>query len=428
MNNQTITNQLSNIAHRDSELIISGSVKMPTRDDSGNRPLTPGEKTILDYYSPEARQIHNEIKKADEELTNCDDEFEVIGQEVKDKTIKYTQEKQDIDAELEQNQQQMDLLEQDTPSDDSDDDHPEPKRKSRKEGAKKMFSFVSIAFVAEVVTSLATINLQQETLSMDVILWRFAYILVIYVFTCILYAKYLKTGIKAVKGLLVGCFLMSLACLLHAVVLTFINIDVAAPAATADFNLNTVETAVEETANGGILANFINNPGLIEFIIATLLVFAGEILTIDVKNKQMEEPTETTQCTALSFENVDFDAVEQGIVNRQKNKLEKKQKKLLDDRNQKTVSFGSFGIKTGNRLEENKNRKEDAREAKEKAIQKEKEFIEKVHRVVYQYGNKALKRELAITLGVAVSSIKFEPILEEDVEAHFIEILDNQNN
>ena len=193
MNNQTSTDQLLTIVHRDSDLIVSGSVNMPTRDDSGNRPLTPGEKEIMGTFDPEVRQNHDEIEKADQELAKCDEEREVISQEMAKEIKDYTQEKQAVDAQLEQNQKQMDMLEHDNPADAPTAPQPKPKKKGKKEGAKKMISFVSIAFLAEVVTSLATINLQQETLSMDVILWRFAYIFVIYIFTCILYAKYLKT-------------------------------------------------------------------------------------------------------------------------------------------------------------------------------------------------------------------------------------------
>ena len=316
----------------------------------------------------------------------------------------------------------MDLLEHDNPSDAQKDPQPKPKKKGKKEGAPKMISFVSIAFLAEVVTSLATINLQQETLSMDVILWRFAYIFVIYIFTCILYAKYLKTRLKAVKGLLIGCFLMSLACLLHAVVLTFVNADIAAPVATADFNLNAVETVAEETASGGILTNFINNPGLIEFIIATLLVFAGETLTIDVKNKQVEEPAKPSYSSTQSFENVDFDAVAQENARRHREKLEREQKMLLQSRSQKTASISGFGAKMENRLEENKNRKDEISAAKILAKQRKELIDERRYSILAQYGN-LLRSDIALRLGVEVSSIKYEPVLREDIEAYDREML-----
>lgn len=417
MNNQTSTDQLLTIVHRDSDLIVSGSVNMPTRDDSGNRPLTPGEKEIIGAFDPEVRQNHDEIEKADQELAKCDEEREVISQEMAKEIKEYTQEKQAVDAQLEHNQKQRDLLDHNNPTDAPTAPQPKPKKRGKKEGAKKMISFVSIAFLAEVVTSLATINLQQETLSMDVILWRFAYIFVIYIFTCILYAKYLKTRIKAVKGLLVGCFLMSLACLLHAVVLTFINVDVAAPVATADFNLNAIETVAEVTASASILSNFINNPGLIEFIIATLLVFAGETLTIDVKNKQVEEPIEPSHSPTQGFENVDFDAVAQENARRHREKLEREQKNLLQSRNQKAASISGFGAKMENRLEEIKNRKDGISAAKILAKQRKELIDDRRYSVLAQYGN-LLRSDIAIRLGVEVSSIKYEPVLREDIEAY----------
>lgn len=251
---------------------------------------------------------------------------------------------------------------------------------------------------------------------MDVILWRFAYILVIYVFTCILYAKYLKTGVKAVKGLLIGCFLMSLACLLHAVVLTFVNVDIATPVAT-DFNLNAIETVEQETSSGSLLTNFINNPGLIEFIIATLLVFAGEIITIDVKNNDATKTPETIVSQPQKFDNVDFEAVARINANRHKAALENDQKKLLHSQNQRKASLNGFCVKMDNDLADNQKRREVINASLLLAKHKKEEMLEKRYSLLAKYRD-LLRSDLAIRLGVDVSTIDYEPILKKDIEAY----------
>ena len=416
MNTQSPTEQMLNIVRTDSDLTISGGIKLPTRNASGERSFTPGEETILLSYKEDVRENQDTINKAEDDLAKCEEERLDISQQIEKNTLKYEKQTQAAEAQFEQNKKQLEKLEQDNPNDDPKEDHPQPKQKGRKDGAKKMFSFVSIAFIAEVVTSLATINLQQETLSMDVILWRFAYILVIYVFTCILYAKYLKTGVKAVKGLLIGCFLMSLACLLHAVVLTFVNVDIATPVAT-DFNLNAIETVEQETSSGSLLTNFINNPGLIEFIIATLLVFAGEIITIDVKNNDATKTPETIVSQPQNFDNVDFEAVARINANRHKATLENDQKKLLHSQNQRKASLNGFCIKMDNDLADNQKRREVINASLLLAKHKKEEMLEKRYSLLAKY-RELLRGDLAIRLGVDVSTIDYEPILKKDIEAY----------
>lgn len=417
MNTQSSTAQMQEIIRTDSDLTISGAIKLPTRDASGQRTLTPGEETVLLSYKDDVCNNQDAIDEAEKKLSLCEDERKVIGQQIAQKTIQYKEQKRVTEAEFEENKKRLEKLEHDNPVEDTVDNRPKPKQKTKKEGGRKMFSFVSIAFVAEIVTSLATINLQQETLSMDVILWRFAYIFVIYVFTCILYAKYLKTRLKAVKGLLIGTFLMSLACLLHAVILTFLNVDTTAPTAVAEFSLGAIEAVEAETGNGGLLANFVNNPGLIEFIIATLLVFAGEIITIDVKNNAASETTETIPSRPHNFDNVDYGAIAQANANRHKAQLESDQRKLLRVHGQRTALLDDFGAKLEKDLEDNKKREEGIRASLLLAKHKKEVMLVNRYNILARY-RELLIDDLAIRLGVDASEIAYEPIQREDIEAY----------
>ena len=230
--------QILKIVNTDTNLIISKGRKLPKRDASGKRSFTYGEDEMIKPYIPELRQIQDASEEAAKELDLCNEERAIRVEQLNEETLKYKEEQQIDEKEFNKTKKQLDQLEQDE-SEQPVLDTPAPKKRVRKHGMKKFLSFMLVAFVAEIITYFATINLQKENLPMDAILWRFAYILVIYAFTCILYFKYLKTQLKSAKALLVGCFLMSLVCLLHAIAVAFINFEVSSPA-SSDFSLTSL--------------------------------------------------------------------------------------------------------------------------------------------------------------------------------------------
>lgn len=413
----TSNNSILTSVSEDVNQIISGGAQLPSRDASGKRFFNQGELKVLRTLESKVRQMLNSIKKALNELKIGEATRKMLGNELEKATMEYAREQQADEAELAKVNAQIEQLEQEIASRRQTNYDEAPKQEVKKRKMNGLLSFLLVAFIAEFVAFFATFNLQQENLSTDAIWWRLVYIGVIYVYTIILYIKYVKVRTVAVKGLLVGCILLGFICLLHAMAVTFLNLDVV-NATSAGFDLNQIES-IEEEANKGVLFDLISKPGLLEFLVATLLVFIGEIVTIDGKKGVETKTTVETGTMPLSeMEAIDFEAIAQQNTFQHITILKEKQTKLSDRCNKRTAEFNERVNAINAQLEANEQKMELAKMELEKYRLEMDALFDRVLSDLANY-RKLLLKDLAFRLGTDTTSFKYELVTKEDVLAYY---------
>ena len=255
--------------------------------DGGKRVFTYGEQERL---AQNVSSIHHSLSRINAirtEQSILNEQRDILLQSLTESSTRYQEQINDLDEELQVKEQEKQRIvaqcrHRDTGGEEPKaENHSAASRKEKRAATKKILKFILVMFIAEVVTYLATIHFQKETLSLDVILWRFVFVLAIFVYTWILYAKYLKSPNRTMKGLLFGCILMSFFSTIHSIVVAALGMVSVEPDAT--ISLNAVAQTVE--SRGGVLDFILYNPGLIEFVLATGIVFAGEAVSIDNKKK-----------------------------------------------------------------------------------------------------------------------------------------------
>ena len=415
MNTTTTNNPIMAAVGEDVNQMITGDEQLPLRDASGNRLFNLGENRILGIFEPLVRKIQNAIKKAQKELGIGEATRKILGTELQAAQEKYEKDQHVDENELAELNDYIEKTELEVNQMPLSVNNDASKKKDKKMNG--LLSFLLVAFIAEFVAFLATFNLQQENLSTDAIWWRLAYIGVIYVYTIILYLKYVKTRVPAVKGLLIGCILMGFICLLHAIAVTFLNLDVVTTT-SAGYDLTQIEPVDTET-DTSILSNLISKPGLAEFLIATLLVFVGEIVTIDGKKKEaVETPAETTSLSSEEPITIDLEAAAQQNASRHLAILKERRAKLLERCNKRTAAFEEYVNSINAQLEANELKMEQAQTDLDKNQQEMETLLEKVVSDLANY-RKLLLNELAFRLAVEVSSFKYEPATKADVKAYY---------
>lgn len=413
----TSNNSILTSVSEDVNQIISGGAQLPSRDASGKRFFNQGELKVLRTLESKVRQMLNSIKKALNELKIGEATRKMLGNELEKATMEYAREQQADEAELAKVNAQIEQLEQEIASRRQTNYDEAPKQEVKKRKMNGLLSFLLVAFIAEFVAFFATFNLQQENLSTDAIWWRLVYIGVIYVYTIILYIKYVKVRTVAVKGLLVGCILLGFICLLHAMAVTFLNLDVV-NATSAGFDLNQIES-IEEEANKGVLFDLISKPGLLEFLVATLLVFIGEIVTIDGKKGVETKTTVETGTMPLSeMEAIDFEAIAKQNTFQHITILKEKQTKLFDRCNKRTAEFNERVNAINEQLEANEQKMELAKMELEKYRLEMDALFDRVLSDLANY-RKLLLKDLAFRLGTDTTSFKYELVTKEDVLAYY---------
>lgn len=413
----TSNNSILTSVSEDVNQIISGGAQLPSRDASGKRFFNQGELKVLRTLESKVRQMLNSIKKALNELKIGEATRKMLGNELEKATMEYAREQQADEAELAKVNAQIEQLEQEIASRRQTNYDEAPKQEVKKRKMNGLLSFLLVAFIAEFVAFFATFNLQQENLSTDAIWWRLVYIGVIYVYTIILYIKYVKVRTVAVKGLLVGCILLGFICLLHAMAVTFLNLDVV-NATSAGFDLNQIES-IEEEANKGVLFDLISKPGLLEFLVATLLVFIGEIVTIDGKKGVETKTTVETGTMPLSeMEAIDFEAIARQNTFQHITILKEKQTKLSDRCNKRTAEFNERVNAINAQLEANEQKMELAKMELEKYRLEMDALFDRVLSDLANY-RKLLLKDLAFRLGTDTTSFKYELVTKEDVLAYY---------
>lgn len=415
MSTNSTKNPIQAAASEDVSQIIAGNAPLPSRDATGRRFFNLGENIILRNFEPKARQIQNAIKKALKELKICESTRAILCNQLQAEQEEYEKKQHEDEKELADLDGQIEKAEIEVASMPLHVENDTLNKKDKKSKPKGLLSFLLVAFVAEFVAFFATFNLQQENLSTDVIWWRLAYIGVIYLYTIILYLKYVKTRVLAVKGLLVGCILLGFVCLIHAIAMTFLNLDIVT-AASAGYDLTQIDSVVTET-NPSILTNLIVKPGLAEFLVATLLVFIGEIVTIDGKKmKETEVATETVDKQAEEPINI-YDIRKQNAA-RHLAILKERRVKLLERCNRRTALFGARVVSINAQLEANEQKMEQIQTDIDKNQQEMEFLLDKVVSDLADY-RKLLLDELAFRLAAEVSSFKYEPASKADVKAYY---------
>lgn len=417
MNTTSTNNPIMAAVGEDVNQMITGGDQFPSRDASGNRFYNHGENRILRIFEPKVRLIQSAITKALKELEIGEATRKILGAELQAAQEKYEKDQHADEKELADFNNKIEMAEMEIAPMSLSVKDDAPKNKDKKRKPKGLFSFLLVAFIAEFVAFLATFNLQQENLSTDVIWWRMAYIGVIYVYTIILYLKYVKTRVLAVKGLLIGCILMGFVCLLHAIAVTFLNLD-AITTTNAGYDLTQIDPAVTET-NTSILDNLITKPGLAEFLIATLLVFIGEIVTIDSKKKE-ETETIDESVNMLSEDTIviDIEDIDKHNAARRLAILKERRVKLLERCNKRTALFKEQVDNINAQLEANEQKMEQAQSELDKNQQEMEALLDKAVSDLAKY-RKLLLNELAFKLAVEVSSFKYESATKADVKAYY---------
>lgn len=418
MKKSSTNDSILNDVNKDVNQIITGVTQLPWRDGSGKRFFNLiVENRIIRFYENTVSQLQKAINKTLGEQTIGEITRHMLSTELQKATDKYTEDQQADESKLADIDSQLEKLEQEVASTPTHVEDDVPKNKDKKRKSKGLLSFLLVAFIAEFVAFLATFNLQQENLSTEAIWWRLAYIGVIYVYTIILYLKYVKTRILVIKGLLIGCILLGFVCLLHAIAVTFLNLDVVTTA-SASFDLNQIEP-IEAEDTSDILSNLISRPGLVEFLCATLLVFTGEIVTIDSKKTEVSEDiTETISISTDELGSFNFDEANRQITLQHIAILKGKRSKLLERCNKRTKEFNNYVNSINAQREANEQKMEQAQTDLDKYQQEKETLLDKVVSDLAGYRTHLLEK-LAFRLAVEKSSFKYEPATKSDVKVYY---------
>lgn len=411
MNNTPFQDLLKSALREDVSHILSKVQALPSRNPIGVRSFTIGENRILQTFESKELEIKNKIKESSNELECQKHTLKTYHDELNEKVEKFKQDNREVQEEIEKVSSERKKIEEEVASSPLSgiDETPPKQQKIRKTNG--LFSFLLVAFIAEFVAFLATFKLQQENLSTDAIWLRGIYVFVIYIYTIILYIKYVKTHNKVVKGLLAGCFLLGFVCLLHAIAVTFLNLDVVSTT-SAVYDLNNIEP-IDTTISTSIISNLISRPGLAEFIIATMLVFLGEIVAIDDNKNTSNNSIETSiQSQEPSIE--DIYAVGKQNAIRQIAIYRDKEKKLYETGNKSTTMANDYVNSMSRQLEATTQKMKIASIQLEESKLEEDDLNNKKVSLIAEY-DKLLASELACSLNVDVSTIKYEPATKDDI-------------
>lgn len=421
MNSTTTKNPILTAVGEDASQTITGGTQLPSRDASGNRFYNIGENRVFRIFEPKVRLIQNAIKKALKELGICEATRKILGAELQAAQKKYeTEQRADEEKHAKLDDQietaEMEVAPMPLPVEDE-----APKKKEKKNREYGWLSFLLVTFVSEFVTTLATFDLQREALSSGAIWWRIGYVLVIFYYTVHLYKKYMRTGQLSIKAALIGCILLSFVSLLHAIAVTFLDLDVTT-ATNIGFDLVSVQPQDVETSQGissKLIDKLLVNPGLGEMLLATLIVLLTECTTTNHKKKEVVETVaETSSLTSEEPMVIDFGAATQLSAAQHLAILKEKRAKLLERCNNRTAAYEEYVNSINAQLEANELKMEQAQTDLDKNQQEMETLLDKVVSDLANY-RKLLLNELAFRLAVEVSSFTYEPATKADVKAYY---------
>lgn len=420
---QTIDNIINLHANNDCCAILAGS-KAPYRDAiSLRRVFTSGEVETIRPLIPQIKEHKSGIDEAEKQVQIEDANSKVLIDKFTEDTNAYEEANQADKDELtklkqrrEQEEKKLHAL---TTNPDGGQDNdgkqnkPIPPQKRSNSNLKRFAGFMLVAFVAELVAFIATISLQRENLSMSAIYTRIGFIAVIYVYTGILYHRYTKSRLASVKALLIGCIMMSLVSLLHVVAVSYLNLD-ATTSDTMEFSLSALEE-VETHDTPSIITSILYSPGLIEFIISTILVFAGETLTIDDKKKAPTQAPETTTPLQNTLKPIDFTQALIESIRRHIEKIDMEIAQLKKRMEQRNAEFDIYTAEFTTQLQECQKKKAAAEKALTIHQEQLDHIIDQAYYMLESYRTLVVS-ELAFNLGVAPDTITYEPATKDDIK------------
>ena len=420
MNSTTTKNPILTAVGEDASQTIAGGTQLPLRDASGNRFYNIGENRVFRIFEPKVRLIQNAIKKALKELGIGEATRKILGAELQSAQKKYETEQRADEEKLAKLDDQIETAEMEVAPMPLPVEDEAPKKKENKRKEYGWLSFLLVTFVSEFVTTLATFDLQREALSSGAIWWRIGYVLVIFYYTVHLYKKYMRTGLLSIKAALIGCILLSFVSLIHAIAVTFLDLDVTT-ATNIGFDLVSVQPQDVETSQGissKLIDKLLVNPGLGEMLLATLIVLLTECTTTNHKKEVVETVAETSSLPSEEPMLIDFGTATQQSAAHHFAILKEKRAKLLERCNNRTTAYEEYVNSINAQLEANELKMEQAQTDLDKNQQEMESLLDKVVSDLANY-RKLLLNELAFRLAVEVSSFKYEPATKADVKAYY---------
>lgn len=421
MNSTTPKNPILTAVGEDASQTITGGAQLPSRDASGSRFFNLGENRTLRIFEPKVRLVYNAIKKALKELGIGEATRKILGAELQAAQNKYAKAQHTDEESLAKLDDQIETAELEVAPMPLPVEDEAPKKKEKKNREYGWLSFLLVTFVSEFVTTLATFDLQREALSSGAIWWRIGYVLVIFYYTVHLYKKYMRTGQLSIKAALIGCILLSFVSLLHAIAVTFLDLDVTT-ATNIGFDLVSVQPQDVETSQGissKLIDKLLVNPGLGEMLLATLIVLLTECTTTNHKKKEVVETVaETSSLPSEELISDDFGTATRQSAAQHLAILKEKRAKLLERCNNRTAAYEEYVNSINAQLEANELKMEQAQTDLDKNQQEMETLLDKVVSDLANY-RKLLLNELAFRLAVEVSSFKYEPATKADVKAYY---------
>jgi hypothetical protein len=230
----------------------------------------------------------------------------------------------------------------------------------------------------------------------------------------------MRTGLLSIKAALVGCILLSFVSLLHAIAVTFLDLEVTT-ATNIGFDLVSVQPQDVETSQGifsKLIDKLLVNPGLGEMLLATLIVLLTECTTTNHKKEVEETIAETSPLPSEEPVIIDFGAATQQSAAYHLAILKQKRAKLLERCNNRTAAYEEYVNSINAQLEANELKMEQAQTDLDKNQQEMETLLDKVVSDLANY-RKLLLNELAFRLAVEVSSFTYEPATKADVKAYY---------
>lgn len=416
MNSTTPNNPILTAVGEDASQTITGGAQLPSRDASGSRFFNLGENRVLRIFEPKVRLVYNAIKKALKELGIGEATRNILGAELQAAQNKYEKDQHADEENLAKLDDQIETTELEVAPMPLPVEDEAPKKKEKKKENQGLFSFLLISFVAEIVTTLATFNLQRESLSAGAIWLRIGYVVVIFLYTAILYKRYMSKRLVPLKVALIGCVFLAFVSLLHALAVTFLELDATAITNTG-FDLIPTQAEETETSHGFLYGFMFNQPGLAEMLLSTFLTLTAESFTLDRKKKE-EVATKTVSTASMEPETTDWGGAIQITNSHHLAILKERRAKLLERCNKRTAAYEEYVNSINAQLETNELKMEQAQTDLDKNQQEMETLLDKVVSDLANY-RKLLLNELAFRLGVEESSFKYEPATKADVKAYY---------
>lgn len=407
MNTTTINNQIIADVDFDVNQIMSGA-PAPIHNSLGIRSYTQGEISILRYTEPRLRNIQNATNKLTESLGVRNNNQTILVEQLTKETEHFDNVQQEDQKSLVEVNDRLERMEGTTVE--HHIDTIVPKNKNNKTRANGLSFLLSCAII-ELVIFLTTFSFQRGTMSINEIWMRGIYCAGQYIFTTMIFYKYKKTQLKAVKIFLSISIIMCFITLLHVICVSFFYTDDSTAIGTAGFDLNQLEMK-ETTVNIGIVTRLLQAPGLLEFIITAFIIFINEIVCIDYKKKKDLSPESAVENNSMTCDNAEWLRLRRIAI------LKEKHSKLTIRINDRTIGYKKRIDEIDARINDIKKEVESVKFNLDKNQQELDSILDETVQQLAMY-RELLIDELAFRLNVDSSSITYETATLADVKTYY---------